>query len=116
MSFVSSALTALDIEFRSCVGSMRQRTQSVQAFKTGNVPILILSSEDSASGLNLTEASHVVIFHPFLIDREKKIMQDGTRCNADTKLSLEQEEQGIARAWRSGQVKQVQVVYGWFKF
>lgn len=37
-------------------------------------------------------------------------MQDGTAFTVDTKLSLEQEKQGIARAWRAGQTKQVQVV------
>jgi SNF2 family DNA or RNA helicase len=88
---------------------MKQRNTSIQEFKSGNVPILILSSEDSASGLNLTEASHVVIFHPFLVDGEGQ-HSDGDDFDADTQMALNFEKQGIARAWRAGQTKQVQVV------
>lgn len=91
------------------MGNMNKKTQSVRDFKSGNVPILILSSEDSVSGLNLTEASHVVIFHPFLVDGEGGA-SDGDDFDADTKMALSFEKQGIARAWRSGQQKQVEVV------
>jgi hypothetical protein len=111
MKFVSTALSSLGIEFRACVGTMKQRNKSIQEFKSGNVPILILSSEDSVSGLNLTEASHVVIFHPFLVDGEGKHNADGDGdFDADTKMALSFEKQGIARAWRAGQTKQVEVV------
>jgi SNF2 family DNA or RNA helicase len=109
MKFVSTALSSLGIEFRACLGTMTKRNQAIEEFKTGNVPILILSSEDSVSGLNLTEASHVVIFHPFLVDGNGK-HTDGDEFDADTKMALSFEKQGIARAWRSGQEKQVEVV------
>jgi SNF2 family DNA or RNA helicase len=55
MKFVSTALTALGIEFRACMGAVAKRNRAIEEFKTGNVPILILSSEDSVAGLNLTE-------------------------------------------------------------
>jgi hypothetical protein len=101
MKFVSSALTALGIEFRACTGSVKLRNQSIQEFKSGNVPILILSSEDSVAGLNLTEASHVVIFHPFLVDGQGNIAEDG-EFTANTKMALSFEKQGIARAIKGG--------------
>jgi hypothetical protein len=65
-----------------------------------------LSVKDSVAGLNLTEASHVVIFHPFLVDGEGKHSEDGA-FDSDIKMALSFEKQGIARAWRSGQTKQV---------
>jgi SNF2 family DNA or RNA helicase len=110
MKFVSNALKSLGIEFRACDGKMTKRDQSIRDFKTGNVPILILSSEDSVSGLNLTEASHVVIFHPFLVDSKGEHDKGDGDFDADTKMALSFEKQGIARAWRSGQLKQVEVV------
>jgi SNF2 family DNA or RNA helicase len=109
MKFVANALESLEIDFRACIGSMKRRDTSIQEFKSGNVPILILSSEDSVSGLNLTEATHVVIFHPFLIDSNGGKLE-GDEMDADTKMALSFEKQGIARAWRSGQQKQVEVV------
>jgi hypothetical protein len=93
------------------MGQMKKRDQSVGDFKRGVAPILMLSSEDSVSGLNLTEASHVVIFHPFLVDGEGKIADDN-EFNADTKMALSYEKQGIARSWCMGQTKQVEVVCG----
>jgi hypothetical protein len=107
--FVANALESLEIDFRACIGSMKRRDSSIQEFKSGNVPILILSSEDSVSGLNLTEASHVVIFHPFLIDSNGGKLQ-GDEMAADTKMALSIENQVIFKAWRSGQRKQVEVV------
>jgi SNF2 family DNA or RNA helicase len=109
MKFVCTALSASSIEFRACVGSMIRRNRAINEFKSGNVPILILSSEDSVAGLNLTEASHVVIFHPFLIDGAGQ-HSDGDDFDADTQMALNYEKQGIARAWRAGQTKQVEVV------
>jgi SNF2 family DNA or RNA helicase len=110
MKFVSNALKSLEIEFRACDGKFKKRNQSIRDFKSGGVPILILSSEDSVSGLNLTEASHVVIFHPFLIDSKGELNEGDGEFDADTKMALSFEKQGIARAWRSGQLKQVEVV------
>jgi hypothetical protein len=109
IKFVSTALSALGIEFHACVGTMTQKNKSIREFKSGNVPILILSSDDSMSGLNLTEASHVVFFHPILLGG-KGNHTDGDDFDAETKMALSIEKQAIARAWRIGQKKQVEVV------
>ena len=58
--------------------------------------MILLSSESSVSGLHLVNATHVVILHPFLRDTDESAMA--------------YEKQGIARAWRSGQTKQVKLV------
>ncbi|KAJ3124742.1 DNA helicase rad5 [Nowakowskiella sp. JEL0407] len=60
------------------------------------VKVLILSAQDSVSGLNLTEASHCIILHPFHADNEEHAMAA--------------EVQGLARVLRHGQKKTVKIV------
>ncbi|TPX45157.1 hypothetical protein CcCBS67573_g10380 [Chytriomyces confervae] len=60
------------------------------------VKVLMLSAHDSVSGLNLTEASHCIILHPFV---------SGIEENA-----IASEQQGIARVLRKGQDKTVKIV------
>ncbi|KAI8865866.1 hypothetical protein GQ42DRAFT_85708 [Ramicandelaber brevisporus] len=56
----------------------------------------MLSAEDSVSGLHLTEATHLIILHPFMMSSEKE--------------ALSYEAQGIARAHRMGVTHPVRVV------
>ncbi|KAJ3264388.1 hypothetical protein HDU77_008692 [Chytriomyces hyalinus] len=60
------------------------------------VKVLMLSARDSVSGLNLTEASHCIILHPFMSGREEN--------------AIASEQQGIARVLRKGQEKTVKIV------
>ncbi|KAJ3124743.1 DNA helicase rad5 [Nowakowskiella sp. JEL0407] len=61
-----------------------------------SVKVLILSAHDSVSGLNLTEASHCIILHPFHADNEE--------------YAMAAELQGLARVLRHGQKKTVKIV------
>jgi SNF2 family DNA or RNA helicase len=49
----------------------------------------MLSSEDSVSGINLTQATHVILLHPFWSDKGEDV-------------DLAAEKQGISRAYRFG--------------
>ncbi|KAJ3127197.1 hypothetical protein HK098_006649 [Nowakowskiella sp. JEL0407] len=60
------------------------------------VKVLILSVKDSVSGLNLTEASHCIILHPFFSHEEE--------------YAVASEKQGLGRVLRNGQTKTVQIV------
>jgi len=76
-------------------GSMGQCNNILKKFKTNDdFNVLLLCSEDSASGLNLTEATHVI-----LLDTP----------DLDKNVSKSIENQAIGRAVRFGQTKQVNV-------
>ncbi|KAI8833805.1 SNF2 family N-terminal domain-containing protein [Chytriomyces cf. hyalinus JEL632] len=60
------------------------------------VKVLMLSARDSVSGLNLIEASHCIILHPFVSEKEEN--------------AVASEQQGIARVLRKGQEKPVKIV------
>lgn len=74
-----------------------QRSKAVREFQNDpSMRIIMLSAEDSVSGLNFTQANYVVVFHPFSL--------------GSNSLALDYEKQGIARAWRYGQQRPVNVV------
>ncbi|KAJ3225709.1 hypothetical protein HDU81_007690 [Chytriomyces hyalinus] len=60
------------------------------------VKVLMLSARDSVSGLNLTEASHCIILHPFFSHNDEH--------------AIASEKQGVARVLRKGQEKTVKIV------
>ncbi|KAJ3032141.1 UNVERIFIED_CONTAM: DNA helicase rad5 [Siphonaria sp. JEL0065] len=60
------------------------------------VKVLMLSAKDSVSGLNLTEATHCIILHPF-----HDVKED---------YAIGAEKQGVARTLRNGQTKTVKIV------
>ncbi|KAI9349599.1 SNF2 family N-terminal domain-containing protein [Obelidium mucronatum] len=64
--------------------------------KTKAVKVLMLSAKDSVSGLNLTEATHCIILHPF--------------HDAKEEYAIGAEKQGVARTLRNGQTKTVKIV------
>ncbi|KAJ3126465.1 hypothetical protein HK098_007517 [Nowakowskiella sp. JEL0407] len=72
------------------------RMSKGKAEASGTVKVMILSAQDSVSGLNLTEASHCIILHPFHAYKEE--------------YAVAAEDQGIARVLRNGQTKTVKIV------
>lgn len=97
-TFLSAIVDAMDkckIDYADISGSTRMREESIERFKTQNAcRVIILSSENQASGLQLTEANHVIIAHPFFGEK-----------------GAFYEKQAIGRAYRLGQKREVQVTY-----
>ncbi|KAJ3066951.1 hypothetical protein HDU99_003679 [Rhizoclosmatium hyalinum] len=79
-------VTAKEVESKSM-----KRERKYKAVK-----VLMLSAKDSVSGLNLTEATHCIIMHPFHDNKEE--------------YAIGAEKQGVARTLRNGQTKTVKIV------
>ncbi|KNE73043.1 hypothetical protein AMAG_20687 [Allomyces macrogynus ATCC 38327] len=77
-------------------GNVISKRRAVTLFRNDpDMKVLFLSAEDSVSGLQLTEANHVVIVHPFL--------------GASEAMARAYEMQGCARAVRAGQEREVTI-------
>ena len=97
MDLVGGALKGFNIPVVRCDGNIMIRNRAIDMFKhSEEVRLILLSSEDSVSGLHLIEATHVVVFHPFM--------------QSTHQLAMAYEKQGIARAWRGGQTHPVNLV------
>ncbi len=94
---ISKSMLENGIDSSFISGNVYKRNSAISRFKMGgdNNGVILLSLEKSASGTNLTEATHIIIVEP--ID--------------DTKESIKAiESQAIGRAVRLGQKCQVEVI------
>jgi len=96
---VASALQEFEVRHSVLQGSVWARQRAIERFQFGQSDegcnLLLLSLQDSASGTNLTAASHVILFHPVVA---------GSR-----EASVACEMQAIGRALRAGQEREVHI-------
>lgn len=96
---VANALRESGVEHASLGGSIWSRQRTIERFQNGPIcdsgRVLLLSSQDSASGTNLTRASHVILFHPMI--------------SSTRQASVACEMQAIGRALRAGQPRPVRI-------
>ena len=100
LNIITSTLKENDINTVSCKGHVHQRNCAIQAFKKGKkdkdiVRVIMLSLENAASGINLTEATHIILIDPIAGSKEEADAIEG---------------QAIGRACRLGQNKQVRII------
>lgn len=96
---VAGALAEFGVAHTVLQGSIWARQRAIEQFQLGEVSdggrLLLLSLQDSASGTNLTAASHVVLFHPVIASSHE--------------ASVACEMQAIGRALRAGQERTVKI-------
>ncbi|KAJ3078894.1 hypothetical protein HDU99_000327 [Rhizoclosmatium hyalinum] len=93
--FDESAVVAKPSKKRPALNEVESKSMKrEQKYKA--VKVLMLSAKDSVSGLNLTEATHCIIMHPFHDNKED--------------YAIGAEKQGVARTLRNGQTKTVKIV------
>merc|ERR1711904_701819 len=85
------ALERVGITAFTLKGGVSQRTRTIEAFKTTPKSVLLLSLEDSPSGMNLMNANHCLLVHPMFSDSPGE--------------AIRFERQAIGRICRQGQTK-----------
>lgn len=95
LKLVSKVLEEKNISYLFINGSVNVIHSKIKKFKTNeDIRLVLLSSDKSVSGLNLTEANHIILLDTI---------------NNDKETSKVIEEQAIGRAVRIGQQRQVNV-------
>lgn len=61
---IGSSLTENDIKNVYCKGNVHQRNKAIENFKKPEVPVIMLSLDNAASGTNLTQANYVILIDP----------------------------------------------------
>ena len=96
--FIAESFKELNINYVRVAGNVFQRQNAINKFRDSkDIRLIMMSSEDSVSGINLTQATHVILLHPF---------HTGMGEQAD----LAYEKQGISRAYRFGLQHPLKVV------
>lgn len=95
LKLIAKIFTEYNINFIVVNGSIHTVTSKIRKFKLDDtINVVLMSSDKSPSGLNLTEASHI-------------ILMDSLNTSKENALIIEQ--QAIGRAVRIGQTRQVNV-------
>lgn len=88
--FMAQSFKELQVNCVRVVGNVFQRQNAIAKFRDSKeIRLIMMSSEDSVSGINLTQATHVILLHPFW-------------TNNGEETDLAYEKQGISRAYRFG--------------
>lgn len=92
---VGNILQEYNIKLVYCNGSVYQRKKAIKSFSTDNtLNIIMLSSRNAASGINLTKANKIILFEPVY---------------GSTEYRKEIEAQAIGRSDRIGQQRPIDV-------
>ncbi len=91
---VGNLLEENNIKISYCNGSIYQRTRSIKEFNEKDCNIILLSSCNAASGINLTIANKIILLEPIYGDIEYR-------------KSIE--SQAIGRCYRIGQKRDIEV-------
>ena len=95
LKLISKILIDFNINYIFLNGSIHTISSKLRKFKLDNsINVVLMSSDKSPSGLNLTEASHIILL-------------DSLNTTKENALIIEQ--QAIGRAVRIGQTKNVNV-------
>jgi len=92
---IHAALAKCGVPAAVLAGGAFDRASVLQRFEAPELPVLLLSLEDSASGTNMAHANHVVLVHPMVAS------------SAEEKIAYESQAIGRVRRW--GQRHRVQV-------
>lgn len=97
--FISDTLEKeLQLKHVRVSGDVTRRHAAIKQFcESKDVRLIMLSSEDSVSGIDLVQATHVILLHPFYTDQGEDV-------------DVAYEKQGISRAYRFGLKHPLKVV------
>ena len=92
---VGSKLEQFKINFVYCEGSVYKKKRAISSFiKNSDVNVILLSSRNAASGINLTSANKIILLEPIYGSQEYR---------------KDIESQAIGRADRLGQKRPIQI-------
>ncbi len=87
LALIEDGLHAQNISFSKLTGKTKKRSEAIEAFQSGQVPVFLISLKAGGVGLNLTTADTVIHYDPW--------------------WNPAAEDQASDRAWRIGQDKPV---------
>ena len=76
---IRNILTKNDIGFIEVKGCITSRQKSIDSFRTGNTNVIFLNSKNNVSGINLQEASDIIVYHEMPVHMLNQIIGRANR-------------------------------------
>ena len=64
------------------------REKNIYAFKTGEINVLFLNSKNNGAGINLQEATDIILYHKMNENLETQILGRANRIGRDIELKV----------------------------
>jgi SNF2 family DNA or RNA helicase len=92
---IRQALNANEIEYVQIKGSRHTRERNINSFKTGSVNVVFLNTEFNGSGINLQEATDIILYHEMSETTRNQIIGRANRIGRKQTLYVHQLKVGI---------------------
>ncbi len=87
-TLIHSELEQIQITVKQLKGNKDVIASTLKAFQRGDVEVLLLNSIEAGAGLNITDATHVVLLHAMTHEEEKQILGRAYRLGRTTPLEV----------------------------
>ena len=87
-SFIRHALHDDGIQFAEISGTMESREKKIHEFKKGNVHVLFINSIANGAGINLQEATDIILYHRMSEDLQAQIIGRAYRIGREHALDV----------------------------
>lgn len=89
-SFTSIRAALLDnhVKYMELSGTVETRAKNIQKFKDGSIQAIFLNSTVNSSGINLQEATDIIIYHDMTQDTLAQILGRANRIGRTTSLNV----------------------------
>jgi len=77
-----------DIKFIEIKGSIKTREKNLDLFKTGKIKVIFLNSNYNGAGINLTEATDIILYHEMHSYTENQILGRANRIGRTKPLNV----------------------------
>lgn len=87
-SFIRHALDDDGIQFAEISGTMESRDKKIREFKQGDINVLFINSIANGAGINLQEATDIILYHRMSDDMQAQIIGRAYRIGREKALDV----------------------------
>ena len=85
---ICKILNENNIKFVEIKGSIKARENNLEKFKTGKINVIFLNSNYNGAGINLTEATDIILYHEMDSGTQNQILGRANRIGRIQPLSV----------------------------
>lgn len=85
---IRSFLTEKELPFVEVIGSIEKRNRNISRFKEGKVRIMFLNTKNNGAGINLQEATDIILYHKLSESTQKQVIGRALRIGRKTPLNV----------------------------
>ncbi len=85
---ICNVLTENNIQFAQVKGNIKTRERNINLFKTKSIPVIFLNSNYNSAGINLQEATDIIIYHNMCDSTKNQIIGRAQRIGRTSPLNV----------------------------